>query len=80
MRFLRVAEPMKMTKKLKERLEGCLNNMEETKAFILKDNIRFDVKYSGGWTLGINKQIGSKLCYLYNAIDELKLILRGVEA
>lgn len=64
-----------MTKKEVKLLTGILADMTKAERHILRDDIRFCMVTKNGNSVTINKHIGSELCYLYNAIDRLELML-----
>lgn len=77
---------MKISKKDRQSLHTILEDMKNTKDFILSDMVHVCKKTTlqsndvfmdnhGNRIVGINKHIGSGLCYLYNAINRLEGIL-----
>jgi len=66
---------MKMSKKDKLRLDNIYIDLCKGINFILEENTSIVRKYSNSDSVAIDKEIGSKLCYLYQAQKQLKQIL-----
>ena len=67
----------KMKKKDIESLITILEDMKKTQEFILDTGTVVSRPFSSG-SIAINKQVGSGLCYLYNAINRLSGLIEQV--
>ena len=61
----------------RQRLEGIKRQLEEGLAFIDQDKVEIMMPFSSHGKVAINKQIGSDLCQLRNALDGINSLLAG---
>jgi len=66
---------MKISKKDKLRLDNIYMALCKGINFILEENTSIVRKYSNSDSVSIDKEIGSKICYLYQAQKELNQLI-----
>ena len=59
----------------KERLNDIKEYLIKGIDFIKQDNVEIIVNYNSMGKSSINKEIGSELCYLYRALEELESLI-----
>ena len=60
----------------KQQIESIIKNLQKGIEFIKREDVSIVIPMC---PTGINKEIGSELCYLYNALRDLKTLQEGVK-
>ena len=68
---------MKLTKEQKLILNDILYRIKKVENFIQNETVSVSMNFGSMGKSEINKQIGSELCYLYQAVEKLEQFIEA---